>query len=588
MSKAPERKILEWFSNALPVYQNWKAIAYRDRAYYEGYQWDPEEARKLQSLSQPVITVNHLWSKINSLVGMMLQQQPTIKCLPRGQADATIASIATSVIRYVFDINQLNSILTEVATDMLTTGIGWAEVRITPFLSQDPICIDYVPFDEIIWDPLSRRTDLSDSRFIFRGRWIERDSLEAHFPQAESVLRSLDHLSNPILVPPEVGDPSIWISQSRDMVFVLECQYKVFEETKVIWDGLQAEKYIPELHDDLIAMGLVSEKIMTIPVVRRAIIVNGQVILDEPLPYAFNSFTFVPFIAHRTRHGSTDSGMPLSLVSIVKDIQDEINKRRSKTLHYLQAKRVIAPEGAIPNPDEFMEELRRPDAFLSISPRFSADQIRIEDDLQLGAQHFALMQEAVNEMSLITGIYPDFLGQPTNARTGAALRVRILQSQNSVQRYFSAIERGIKQIAERTLALIKQFYTPERIQQIVDYFSDFHAPVQFSKDTVQIRNTLASLRADIIVKVSQGGFTERQEQLVQLVELMKVLPPELVALSIDVLIDAFDLPQKETIKERLALLIQAQLQAQQSGDVKRFDTSSTLEGGSQNGSERPS
>jgi len=368
------------------------------------------------------------------------------------------------------------------------------------------------------------------------------------------------------------------------MVFVLECQYKSFEETEVVWDGLQAERYIPELHDLLISSGIVQHRIMTIPIVRRAIIINGKVILDEPLPYSFQGFTLVPFVAHRISSGSTDQGLPLSLVSIVRDIQDEINKRRSKTLHYLQSKRVIAPEGAIPNPDEFMEELRRPDAFLTYSGRFSPDLIRIEDDLQLSAQHFTLMQEAINELSLITGIYPDFLGQPTNARTGAALRVRILQSQNSVQRYFSAIERGIKNIAERTLALIKQYYSPERIQQIVDFFADFRTPIQFSQDTVQVRNTLASLRADIIVKVTQGGFTERQEQLVQLVELMKVLPPELVALSIDVLIDAFDLPQKEVIKERLALLIRAQLQQQQEpANVKPFDTNST--GGESNGAQ---
>ena len=557
-----EQRILSWFSDAITPWSAWKETAYSDRSYYEGRQWSPQETTELERLGQPVITVNHLWSKINSLVGMMLQQQPTIKCLPRGKADAVLASVATSVIRYVFDINQLNSILTEVATDMLTTGVGWTEVRISPFLNQDPITIEYVPFDEVIWDPLSRRTDFSDSRFLFRARWVERDLVERYYPQARNAIKSLE-LGASLPLPPTIADQSLWLSSTRDLVFTLECQYKDFSEVQVIWDGLQAERYIPDLHEELIQQGLVETKIMTIPVVRRAIIVAGRLIHDEPLPYAFQGFTLVPFVAHRTTAAGTHSGLPLSLVSIVKDIQDEINKRRSKTLHYLQSKRVIAPEGAIPNPDEFMEELRRPDALLTV-PRAFIDQIRIEDDLSLGAQHFTLMQEAVNEMSLITGIYPDFLGQPTNARTGAALRVRILQSQNSVQRFFSAIERGIKNIAERVLALAKQHYTQERISQIIDYFADFKAPIQFSEDTVQVRNTLASLRADIIVKVAQGGFTERQEQLVQLVELMKVLPPELVAMSIDVLIDAFDLPQKETIKERLALLIRAQI-AQQGG-----------------------
>jgi len=546
--KEREQQLLSWFTDSVHKWNTWRQTAYRDRQYYEGVQWTSSEAEELQRLGQPVITVNHLWSKINSLVGMMLQQQPTIKCLPRGKADTLLASIATSVIRYVLDVNQFQQSLTDIMTDMLTTGIGWAEVRITPFLSHDPITVEHVPFDEVIFDPLSRKTDFSDARFVFRGRWIEKDLVPRYYPQARRHVEEV--LSLPSSSVPAPLD--LWLDTTRNLVFVLEAQYRDFSAEEVVWDGVQAERYIPELHDDLIALGLLSKETMVIPVTRRAVLVAGRLILDEPLPYAFQSFTLIPFVAYRNL-----SGYPLSLVSIVKDIQDEINKRRSKTLHYLQAKRVIALEGAVADPDDFMEELRRPDAFLTVR---RLDSVRIEDDLNLSVQHFTLMQEAVNEMSLITGIYPDFLGQPTNARTGAALRVRILQSQNSVQRYFSALERGLKQVAERVLALAKQYYHSDRIRQIVDISEDFRTQINWQTDVPQIRNTLAALRADIVVKVTQGGLTERQEQLIQLVELMKVLPPDLVAMSIDVLLDAFDLPQKETIKSRLAQLIQLRMQ----------------------------
>lgn len=563
-----EARLLHWFTDAASKWSSWRDLAYRDRQYYEGQQWTDEEVSELKRLSQPVITVNHIWSKVNSLVGMMLQQQPTIKCLPRGSRDAVLASIATAVIRYIFDINQFNPALSDIMTDMLTTGVGWADVRINPFLSHDPILVEHVPFDEVIYDPLSRKTDFSDARFVFRGRWIERDLVERHYPQAKNHIRELLKTHGG-----EQSFPSVplqtfqWIDTTRDMVFVLEAQYRDFSTEEVVWDGVQAERYVPDLHDDLIALGFLSRDVMTIPVVRRAVIIASKLILDEPLPYAFNSFTLVPFVAHRR----LIDGSPLSLVSIVKDIQDEINKRRSKTLHYLQAKRVIASHGAIQNKDDFMEELRRPDAFLEV---LNPDAVRIEDDLQLSAQHFTLMQEAVNELSLISGIYPDFLGQPTNARTGAALRVRILQSQNSVQRFFSALERGLKQVAERVLALAKQYYTSERVKQIVDISSDlFPSRIDWQTDVPQIRNTLSALRADIVVKVAQGGFTERQEQLVQLVELMKVLPPDLVAMSLDVIIDAFDLPQKEVIKARLVQLIQIRAQMAQQ----------TLTGGNGNG-----
>jgi len=584
-----EDRLTGWFNSVLTVWDSWRQEAYRYREFYEGKQWTPEEKAELERLGQPVITVNHIWSKINSLVGLLLAQEPQIKCLPRGKHDAKVASVATSVIRYVFDINQVNSVLADVFLDMLTTGIGWVDVRVNPFLSYDPILIEYVPFDEVVFDPLARRPDLSDARFVFRIRWIERDLVIKHYPKAEKVIKrmmkegelraggSVNGVASGVAggVRGSFDRLALWFDMDRDMVLVVEAQFRDMQEEDVIWDGVQAEKYIPELHDELVRLGVVSVRRMVIPVYKRAVLIGGEVILIEDMPFSSQGFSLIPFVAYRRI-----DGLPLSLVSVVKDIQDEINKRRSKVLHYLQAVRVVAEEGAIVDPNQFMEELRRPDALLTFRRGM---QVQIERDIEVGVQHFQLMQEAINEMSLITGIYPDFVGQPTNARTGVALRMRILQSQNSVQKYFSAMERGLKQIAERVLALVKQFYTPERIMQLVDETFDFGlgSGVEVKEDVIQVRNTLSSLRADIIVRVRPSGMTEREEQLVQLVELLKSMPPEFVMWSLDLLIDAFDIPQKEEVKKRFMALLAMQMQAQQA----ELQQAQGVEGGGEGGNQ---
>jgi len=570
-------RLLRWFQDNLTAWETWRQEAYDLREFYEGNQWKPEERSELERLGQPVITINHIWSKINSLVGLLLSQDPQIKCLPRGKYDAKISSIATSVIRYVFDINQVNSILADVFLDMLTTGIGWIDVRINPFLTYDPILVEYVPYDEVIFDPLSRRPDFSDSRFVFRGRWVERELVKKYYPQAtEQIdLTATMHQYQQGHVRTSMDRLDIWYNAERDMMFVLEAQFKEMIETDVIWDGVQAEKYIPELHDELIQLNVVSIRRMTIPVIKKAVFIGGKMVLEEEMPFSSMGFSLIPFVAHRDNHG-----VPLSLVKIVKDIQDEINKRRSKVLHYLQTIRVVAEEGAVVDPDRVMEELRRPDPFIPVRRGM---QVRIERDIDVGVQHFQLMQEAINELSVITGIYPDFVGQPTNARTGAALRVRILQSQNSVQKYFSAMERGLKQIAERVLALAKQFYSPDRIMQLVDENVDFGAPLEAQGDVIQVRNKLSSLRADIIVKVRPSQMTEREEQLIQLVELLKAMPPDLVMMSLDLLIDAFDIPQKEEVKKRFAFLIQQQMIAQQQMlEAQQRAVEQNPEGGNEN------
>jgi len=115
------------------------------------------------------------------------------------------------------------------------------------------------------------------------------------------------------------------------------------------------------------------------------------------------------------------------------------------------------------------------------------------------------------------------------------------------------------------LALARQYYTTERVIQLTDepYAVVLNEPIPRPDGTIEVRNSLAKLRADIVVRVDPGGATQRQQELAQLVELLKIMPPELVAMSLDVLIDAFDIPQKAIIKQRFGQMMQVMAQRQQ-------------------------
>ena len=134
------------------------------------------------------------------------------------------------------------------------------------------------------------------------------------------------------------------------------------------------------------------------------------------------------------------------------------------------------------------------------------------------------------------------------------------------------MERGLKSLAEKVLVLAKQYYTPERISLLVDEEAELKKGLEVVPERnqqgqveplVQVRNTLAGLRADIVVKVGAGDLTERQEQLTQLVELLKAMPPDLISYSLDLLIDAFDIPQKEDLRKRYLMLLQRRIMMEQ-------------------------
>lgn len=546
--------VYRWLQQSYQTWESWHSKAYVDRCYYEGAQWTTEEAAALKKSGQPVITVNHIWGKVNTMVGMLLQQRPTIRCLPRGKNDAELASVGTKVIRYVLEINKYRRVLSEVFTDVASVGIGWVDIQITNDLTKDPILLSYVPWDEMVIDPLSKQPDYSDARFVFRGKWVELDILKENYPKYKNEL--IKTKSSAVQFP---GQKFNWYDAEREMVFVIEAQYKTYGERDCFWDGVSAVKYIPEIHKDVIQRGIGRLINARIPIVRKMIIGGGYILEDGELPYLFGDFSFIPFIAYRDKDGN-----PFGIVKQLKDMQDEINKRRSKVLHYLTAKRVLAEEGAVDDPDEFMDELVRPDAFLTYNKGYD---VNIEQDLELGAQHFQLMQEAANEMSSISGIYPDFSGMPTNARNASAIRQRVMQSQTAIQKLYSVMEMGIQRMAEHVLALVRQYYREERLIQLTDEPEAFfiNETVQLEDGTIQMRNNLVELRGDIVVSVEGGGATERQEQLAQLVEMIKVLPPQVVMYSMDILLDAFDIPQKADLKQRYLMMMQMMQQQQAQG-----------------------
>ncbi len=548
-----DNNVYLWIESAAESWNEWMSRAKLFRAYFENRQWTAEEVAKLKEVGQPVITVNHIWSRVNNLTGRLLQQRPTIKFFPRGKNDATLSSVATKVIRYIFEINKVRRKYAEVLTDLATVGVGWIEARASADLTRDPIVMDYIPWDEIMFDPESKQPDLSDSRFLIRGKWVDLDVFKQFYPEVEKIYK--DTFVGGILlnIP---GTDLKWFDQRRKRVFVIEVQYKNYEERDCFWDGYQAVRYIPEIHGSAISNGLGKLIRAKIYIVRRMIICGGFILEDKELPYLFGDFTYTPFIAFRDSDGN-----PMGIVELLKDMQDEINKRRSKVLHYLSSKRVLAEAGAIDDPDEFMEELARPDAYLEYNKGYD---VKIESELELGAQHFQLMQEAAQEMSSISGIYPDFFGMPTNARNAAAIRQRVLQSQTPIQKFYLAFEEGLTSLAEKALCLAIQYYTGERLIQLSDEPEAIviNQSVRLEDGTIQLRNSLNELRGDVVVSVVGGGITERQEQLTQLIELLKPLPPQLVMMSLDILIDAFDIPQKSELKRRFGALLQ-QMVAQQ-------------------------
>ena len=86
-------------------------------------------------------------------------------------------------------------------------------------------------------------------------------------------------------------------------------------------------------------------------------------------------------------------GMVRGLISL----QDEINKRRSKALHLLSVRQVVAEQGAVQDVDKARREIAKPDGYVEVMPGL---KFEVQESSDLASGQFQLLQHATAEMQL--------------------------------------------------------------------------------------------------------------------------------------------------------------------------------------------
>ena len=138
----------------------------------------------------------------------------------------------------------------------------------------------------------------------------------------------------------------------------------------------------------------------------------------------------------------------------MKDIQRESNYRRTKLVHNLNSFRAIIDGNVFPEkpPEEIRMLLKRPDAVLV---KEGQGELFIESNQGLAHGQFEMLERGDKELYDVTGISPDALGQPTNARSAVAMERRQINSVRSQVFAFDALRSMKKREARMLLALLQ-------------------------------------------------------------------------------------------------------------------------------------
>lgn len=539
------------------------------RDYYDGYQLTDGEMEALRKRGQPAVISNRIAPKIDALLGQEKRMRTDPKAYPRTPKHEEEANSVTDALRFVCEANNFDQIRSDAAENLMIEGIGAATVTVKPDdQGQMQVAITHVPWDRFYRDQHSRRKDFKDAAFMGVVLWMDEDDAERTFKGKEDVIQGC--YAEGITVGSTYDDrPSMqWGDRKRKRIRVLQHRFMHKGEW---WT---------------------------------AIVCKGGYLRDpQPSPYVDEHGVPVCDLIAVSAYVDRENQRYGAAKRHISP-QDEINKRRSKALHILNSKKIIAEHGAVSDTEQARREAAKPDGFLIVNPGMRFEFVEERD---LVAGQFQLLQESKAEID-ISGVNPALSGDQ-QAPSGRAQEIQISAALAEYSALFDGLKHWSWEVYKQVWYRIRQYWTEERWVRVTDDDKNMrwvaiNKPISAAEQMAQqyqqqglpppqlhpqdpahqqqvgVQNQLAELDVDIIVEDAPESVTIQSEQFQALVDMKKADPSSIPTKAIlqasnlrnkDQLIKALDEggipPQvKAKMDDMQKQLQDAQQQLQQAGN----------------------
>ena len=422
--------LVDWFMEAEERSVDSRQLSEKDRDYKDNIQWTDEEIVELEKRKQPVTTINRIKRKVDFLVGNEIQTRTDPKAFPRTPAHEGAAHAATDSIRFVCDNNDYNSIRSENWENIIVEGACGVVVGGRQNGQEVEITQKRVAWDRLFWDPHSSEADFSDARYKGIVIWMDEAHAVAKYPKAKEIIKTTMQSSTTAQTYDDKPKFTVWADSKRKRVRIVEIHWDAPRE------GWKSAKFTKA--------GFVEQ-----PAISPYLDEDG----DPECELLMMS-------AHIDRENNR-YGAVREMISP----QDEVNKRRSKSLHLLSVRQVIASKGAVDDPRKAQNELAKPDGFVEINDPDARFDIQPLGDMAAG--HFNLLAEAKSE---IDGMGPNssLAGKQEQELSGRALA---LQQQGGIVELGRLNERRRtldRNVYRATFNRIRQFWKAEKWVRVTD------------------------------------------------------------------------------------------------------------------------
>ena len=407
------------------------------------------------------------------------------------------------------------------------------------FISPDPRW-RYIDPKSCLYDPYFRKHDMSDARFWWVRTFYDQQEAALLYPNLTDEILSLPkgtYRDDKFFYMPEVYQiqfPNLiafdeyWYATNREATFLID------KKTEECQEFTGTKEQLKEI------MQAFSGKLATIkkrvPTVRRSIILNDRVIVDEPHPYGMDRYPVVPMLAYFTADTPYYSYKFRGPMADLIDPQYLFNRLKVSNLEILDAQQqgIKVKKGALVTPDDALNSGHG--RVLSIDPKFQMSDVEPMPIVPPSPVMLQMEDMLKSIIYNIVGIDPSAMGMDIDDKAGIITMMRQAATARNLQRLFDQADESQRLCGELEIEFIQNMWTFGKVRQVIG-----------EEPTAEFDNKIFFKYG---AKVVQNALTESQKQL----ELAKILHLQTLApdvIPLDEIVEAMDMPNKDRIIEKI-------------------------------------
>lgn len=449
---------------------------------------------------------------IQTISGYQRRNRKTSTVVPIFNKMQKTSDQLTKVLFHVLNTNGVYQIYSDCfEKGALTQGLGFCMSYLDK--TKDPISGNikkrYVDPKSCQFDPFFRKHDMSDCRW-----WETRQ----FFDKEEAALLYEDFYDEIMAIPTGTYRddrfyymPEVYQIQQQNLVGLdeywylshREATYLVDKETEECQEWKGDDEQLRDIMRNKSQEGVEFRKLLAVdkrrkPTVRRAIILNDRIMVDEPNPYGMDRYPVVPclgyfnpdtpYYAYKFRGVSRDMRDPQYLFNRLKVLDlDQVEAQQSG---------IKMEKGALVTPDDALNQGNGRVLVTQVGSFDKVDKLHIDPPSPVLLQ----MEEMLKGITeYISGVSQEMMGMEIDDKAGIISMIRQAASVTRLQPLFDQFDEFQRLDGDITIEMIQNCYTFGKARQILgeDPTPEFEQSLFFEYGC----------------KVAPGVLTETQQQL---------------------------------------------------------------------------